>query len=206
VTSAAAVRPRQGSFPLPWISLLLTAIAVAAYLALGPAPEAWIFDREAIVQGQWWRLLTGHWVHSDPQHVVWDVTALLLFGSLFEARLGWRLPLALLLATAGVDAWLWWGLPDLQRYCGLSGILNGLLAAGLFRLWYDLRHPVVLLTAGAAVLKICVEIEAGHALFTATAWASVPSAHGAGLLTGLAAASILHAAASGPSKRRFRMA
>ena len=203
MTARSADYPRHGGFTLPWRALLLTAIATTAYLVLGPAPEGWVWDRTAIAGGEWWRLLTGHWVHTDSQHSLWDIAALLVFGLLFEARLGWRLPLVLLLATAGVDAWLWWGQPDLLRYCGLSGILNGLLAAGLVQMWRDLRHPAVLLTAAAAALKIFIEAQAGQALFTQTAWASTPLAHAAGFLTGMVWAMLLHTlTACSPYRRR----
>jgi rhomboid family GlyGly-CTERM serine protease len=175
----------HGGITLPWRSFLLGALAVAAYLVLGAAPEAWVFDRVAIAQGEWWRLVTGHWVHSDLAHAAWDIIALLLFGVLFEARLKWRLPLALLIATVGVDMWLWWGEPALDYYCGLSGILNGLLITGLLYLWRDLRHPLILLTAAGAALKIIVEINVGQAIFTHTAWPSVPTVHAVGFLSGL---------------------
>ena len=81
--------------------------------------------------------------------------------------------------------WLWWGEPALDYYCGLSGILNGLLITGLLYLWRDLQHPLILLTAAGAALKIIVEINVGQALFTQTAWPSVPTVHAAGFLSGL---------------------
>jgi rhomboid family GlyGly-CTERM serine protease len=176
---------RHGGSTLPWRCILLGAGAVAANLILGAAPEVWVFDRVAIAQGEWWRLATGHWVHSDLAHAGWDIAALLLLGALFEARLQWRLPLALLIGTIGVDAWLWWGDPTLHYYCGLSGILNSLLIVGLLQLWRDLRHPLVLFTGVGAVVKIIVEINAGQALLTQTAWPSVPTVHAAGFLCGL---------------------
>jgi rhomboid family GlyGly-CTERM serine protease len=164
---------------------LLSTGAVLAYLVLGAAAEAWVFDRVAIAQGEWWRLITGHWVHSDPAHAGWDITALLVLGMVFEVRLQWRLPLALLIGTVGVDAWLWWGVPALRYYCGLSGILNSLLIVGLLQLWGDLRHPLILLTAAGTVAKILVEINTGQAVLTQTAWPSVPTVHAAGFLCGL---------------------
>ena len=182
VTSQAGAR--HGS-TLPWRSILLGAGAVVAYLVLGAAPEAWVFDRVAIAQGEWWRLITGHWVHSDLVHAGWDIAALLLLGSLFEARLQWRLPLALVIGTAGVDVWLWWGDPTLSYYCGLSGILNSLLIVGLLQFWRDWRHPLILLTGVGAVAKILVEISVGQALLTQTSWPSVPTVHAAGFLCGL---------------------
>lgn len=180
----------RGSSVLPWRAIGLAIGAIALYLVLGAAPGGWVFDREAIAGGEWWRLLTGHWVHSDLQHAAWDIAALLLFGALFEARLQWRLPLVLLVASIGVDAWLWWGVPTLRYYCGLSGILNALLVYGLVQLWRESRHPVALLTGVGAALKIVVEIGAGQALLTATAWPSVPTAHAAGFLCGLVAAAV----------------
>jgi len=176
---------RHGGIALPWRSFLLGAVALAAYLVLGPAPEAWVYDRAAIAGGEWWRLFTGHWVHSDLAHAGWDISALLLLGGLFEARLKWRLPLALLAASMGVDAWLWWGDPWLNYYCGLSGILNGLLVLGLVFLWRDMRHPLVLFTAAGAALKIIVELHTGQALLTQTAWPSVPAVHAVGYVCGL---------------------
>ncbi|MEN8106445.1 MAG: rhombosortase [Pseudomonadota bacterium] len=175
----------HGGIMLPWRTLLLGTVALSAFLCLGAAPEAWVFDRAAISRGELWRLITGHWVHSDLAHAIWDITALLLLGALFEARLQWRLPLALLIGSVGVDAWLWWGDPALRYYCGLSGILNSLLIVGLMQLWRDLRHPLILLTGVGAAVKIIVEINAGQALLTQTAWPSVPTVHAAGFLCGL---------------------
>ena len=176
---------RHGSITLPWRCMLMGGVAVLAYLVLGAAPDALVFDRVAIAQGEWWRLLTGHWVHSDPAHVGWNITALLLLGALFERRLQWRLPLALLIGTVGVNAWLWWMDPALRYYCGLSGILNSLLIVGLLQLWRDCRDPLVLLTGVAAAAKILLEISLGQTLLTQTAWPGVPAVHAAGFLCGL---------------------
>lgn len=183
--SAIQTEGRHGGITLPWCSLLLAAGAVLAYLVLGAAPGAWVFDRVAIARGEWWRLLTGHWVHSDPAHAGWDIAALLLLGALFEARLKWRLPVALLVGTVGVDAWLWWCDPALRYYCGLSGILNSLLIVGLLQYWRERRHPLILLTGVGAAVKILVEIDSGQALLTHTAWPGVPVVHAAGFLCGL---------------------
>jgi len=144
----------------------------------------------AIGQGEWWRLLSAHWVHSDGAHAAWDIAALLLLGLLFEPRLQWRLPLVLLAGTVAVDTWLWWGVPGLSHYCGLSGILNSLLIFGLMQWWRDERHPLLLLVGGASALKIVLEVGSGQALLTSTAWPSVPTTHAAGFLCGVVLASV----------------
>lgn len=176
---------RCGNLWLPWRTLLLTAFALVSYLFLGSAPEAWVFDRTGIAQGEWWRLITGHWMHSDASHAFWNIGALMLLGTLLEKRLQGDLVFALVMGTVGVDLWLWWGGGTLVYYCGLSGILNTLLAVGLVRLWYDLRQPLVWLIGLGAVAKIVVEISAGQALLTQTAWPSVPEVHAAGFFSGL---------------------
>jgi rhomboid family GlyGly-CTERM serine protease len=190
----------HGGTTLPWRSFLLGAGGVAAYMIFGAAPESWVFDRVAIAQGEWWRLITGHWVHSDLAHAGWDIAALLLLGALFEARLQWRLPLALLVATVGIDVWLWWGDPALRYYCGLSGILNSLLVVGLLQLWRDLRHSLIMFTGVAAAVKIIVEINAGQALLIQTAWPSVPTVHAVGFLCGLVLAWGIHTSQKRSSK------
>ena len=176
---------RHGSGMLPWRTLLLTGLALGLYLGFGAAPEAWVFDRMAIEQGEWWRLITGHWVHSDLEHAAWDIGALLLLGLLFESRLKGELIGVLALGTLGIDFWLWHAAPSISYYCGLSGILNGLLALGLWRLWQETRQPLIWLTGLGAVAKILWETALGGALLTTTAWPSLPEVHGVGIVCGL---------------------
>ena len=53
----------------PWLSLTLAGLTAGLFAAFGPAPEAWVYDRAAIESGEWWRLISGHWVHSDGAHL-----------------------------------------------------------------------------------------------------------------------------------------
>jgi rhomboid family GlyGly-CTERM serine protease len=194
-------RMRHGGSLLPWRSCLLAAAALILFLALGPAPEAWVFDRAAISHGEWWRLITGHWVHSDGSHALWNIAALLCLGALFEARLRWRLFPVLLAGAAGVSAWLFWGEPALQVYCGLSGILNSVLIVGLMLMWRQQRQPLVLMTAVGAAVKIIVEVHLGQALLSDTAWPSVATAHAAGFLSGIILVNLLRTKKTGPKSR-----
>lgn len=177
--------PRHGRGTLPWRILALTLPPLLLYLLLGPAPEALVYQRDAIAGGEWWRLLTGHWVHSDLQHLLFDVTALALVSCLFEKRPWWQPLLLLLTTTCILDIWLWWQMPWLHSYCGLSGLLNALLAAGLLLQWRqrdDWRYPLVGLLA---LIKLVTEMQLGDALFTNTAWGAVPEAHAIGMLAGV---------------------
>jgi rhomboid family GlyGly-CTERM serine protease len=171
---------------LPRRSLLLAGLAAGFYLAAGPAPEFWVYARQGLAEGQLWRLLSGHLVHSDPAHLGWDLGALVLLGWAFEPLLRERFWSLLGVAALVIDAGLWFGLPGLARYCGLSGLLNALLAAGLWRLWRQHgRHPLVPAIALLSLLKPLWELSAGQALFTSTLWPSLPEAHLLGLAAGL---------------------
>lgn len=169
---------------LPWLTLSLAGLAIGLYAVAGPAADAAVYDRAAVADGEWWRLLSGHWVHGDTGHLAWNLTALLLLGSIVESSRRWLLPLGLLAGSIGVDLWLWTGLPGIVRYCGLSGALNTLLILALWTTWKRSGHWLVWAIGLGSLLKILVEMADGRALLTQTAWPSVPSAHLAGWLVG----------------------
>ncbi len=177
--------PRQGSFALPWRTLFLSLLATIAYFLLGPAPEAWVVSREAFNQGQWWTLISGHWLHSDNQHALWNISALLILGSLFEQQLKHRVFTELILASLLLSLWMGAYLPELQAYCGLSGILNTLLVTGTMTLWQQYRSPALLMILLLALLKNMIELFSQQAIFTHTLWPSVPEAHLVGMAIGL---------------------
>ena len=164
---------------------MLSGLMVALFVAFGPAPEAWVYDRAAIDQGEWWRLLSGHWVHSDSGHLIWNLGALLGLGWIVEARNRVALFAGLLAGTFAVDLMLWLVLSGLTHYCGMSGALNTLLLFAFAALWRHATAPVIAVTGMLSLAKIGIEISAGQALLTGTAWASVPQAHLAGWLIGL---------------------
>ena len=177
---------------LPWLTLFLGLGVGALFLISGPAPEAWLYDRAAIANGELWRLVTGHLVHSDAAHLAWNLGAFVILGALAETRLGLRpLPLLGLLlgAATAIDLWLWWLEPGMLRYCGLSGLLNGLLAAAAIGLWRRTGSPVFLLLLIGDLAKIGLEAGLGGALLPTSglAWGAVPGAHLAGLAAGMAA-------------------
>lgn len=168
----------------PWLTLALAGSMAALFAALGPAPAGLVYNRSAIADGQWWRLLTAHLVHSDIEHLIWNLAGLLVLGSLLE-RANWKAcSTALLAGMAAVDMALIQQLPHIDLYCGLSGALNALLIPLLTYLWKTTRSPLVPAVAAASLIKILVELSLGHAVLTHTAWASVPAAHLAGWIAG----------------------
>jgi len=117
-----------GRWALP---LALAAPAAAAALG-GEAARALLrYQRDAVLAGEWWRLLTAHLAHLGPSHLLLNLAGLALVWLLVGGALG---PAAwgavLLLSALAVSGGLLLLDPGLAWYVGLSGVLHGLLAAG----------------------------------------------------------------------------
>jgi len=175
----------QGDTQLPWLAIIITAIPVFVYLVLGPAPEWLIFDRKAVLQGEVWRLVTGHWVHSDAEHALWDIAALGILSVILDKQSRVLLIISLTLGTFGVDIWIWYINESLDYYCGLSGILNTVFISVIFSLWEKTENSILWIIFTGAVAKVLLEIITSQAVFTQTAWPSVPEVHAVGLLIGI---------------------
>jgi len=94
-----------------------------------------------ITQGQLWRLVTGHFVHTNSWHYLLNITGLALTWFLFAEHLRhMRVLGAVIVNTVGLSLVLWWfdGLADIAWYAGLSGTLHGLFA---FALVLELQRP-----------------------------------------------------------------
>ncbi len=138
-----------------------------------------------ISQGEIWRLLTAHLVHLDSEHLILNLAALLVLGSLLEyLQSDWLAP-ALIIGVLVVTTGLWFNMPSLLYYCGFSGVLNTLLVVVLWSVWCRSQDPLVLILGVVNILKIFVELVIGKALFSSILWPPVPEAHFLGVLGGL---------------------
>jgi rhomboid family GlyGly-CTERM serine protease len=89
------------------------------------------YDRDAILAGQLWRLLTGHLVHLGGSHLVMNLVGLALIWMLFGRLMSTAAWLATLLSSAlTVSLGLLVFNPELMWYVGLSGVLHGMFLAG----------------------------------------------------------------------------
>ena len=91
------------------------------------------YDRDAIANGAAWRLISGHFVHLSWGHFFLNMAGLGLVWLLVGRALGtgqWLLGTVIL--VIGIDVGFWWLDPNLGWYVGLSGLLHGVLVAGLY--------------------------------------------------------------------------
>lgn len=117
---------------LPWWPPLLLGTLWGTLQALG-GPALWGYERQAIGDGQVWRLLTGQLVHLNATHLTLNLLGLAGVMAVWGRALAQ--PCALLVTYLGsacaVGLGLWWLEPKLAWYAGASGALHGLFMAGI---------------------------------------------------------------------------
>ena len=114
------------------VALLCVCALLAVPELMGePARRLLSFDRGAIGAGQWWRLLSAHFVHVDLEHAVLNSLGLVLMWALFARDYSpWRWAAIYCGSAIAVSIGLWYANPELQWYVGASGALHGVMAAG----------------------------------------------------------------------------
>ncbi len=178
----------QGGVRLPWFTAVLSTVMLAFYVVFGPQPDLLMYDRAGITAGERWRLVTGHLVHGDPGHLAANVLALVILGGVLESfqRLGIKtLLLLVMFGLIVIDAVLWLKLPELDRYCGFSGILNTLFVAAVYQQWRDTGDWVYPALAVGGLGKIAIESGSAGAVLPLSSLPSVTEAHFAGFVAGL---------------------
>jgi len=168
-----------------WRSFAVALTALALYLVLGPVPEALILDRSISLLAEPWRLVTAHLTHSDRGHLFWDCAGLLLVSWLYEPLFGQRVWLVLLAGSLAIDSAILTLAPEVLRYCGLSGLVNSIVGAGLVLAWMERRDPLLVGFGLLIAAKVVIENLTATPLFTDISWPPLHLAHLIGLLTGI---------------------
>jgi len=90
------------------------------------------YDRVWIGQGESWRFLSGHLTHLGTSHLALNGAGLLLVwflvGNAYAVR-NWVIIIGVTLIVMNLG--FWFLMPELYWYVGMSGLLHGLLVAGM---------------------------------------------------------------------------
>lgn len=114
----------------------LALIALVLLLGLGgeTVRSALRYDSVAIGNGQWWRLLSANFVHLGWWHLFLNELGLLVLVLLCPERLSWAVwARRALLLGLGMCLGLYFFVPEIRWYVGMSGLLHGLFVLGLGR-------------------------------------------------------------------------
>ena len=114
---------------IPGVIILMSVLIALA----GDLGREWLrYDRVWILQGEAWRLATGHVAHLSWSHLALNSAGLLLvwflIGTSYQLK-SWVVIIISSLVT--IDLLFWLLNPGLHWYVGMSGLLHGLLAAGI---------------------------------------------------------------------------
>jgi rhomboid family GlyGly-CTERM serine protease len=154
--NAALAAPTAGGrassrLVLAAIPVLFVLAALAVYLGPGAA-AALVYDRQAILGGESWRLITGHWVHFSASHLGVDAALLGLAGLALAARGDRHFALLCVVSALVISAVILAFLPDMAFCGGLSGVV---LASLVYLALNMLRAPPTHRVAGALMLLLC---------------------------------------------------
>lgn len=172
------------------IGVLTSAVVLSAFSGSG-ARLVLRYERNAILNGQAWRLLTGHLVHGNAWHLTLNVAGMGLVALLFGRDYSpWQWLGILLASIAAIDIGFVFYEPQLEWYVGLSGVLHGAIAAGLMAWWHYENRVLTLSVALLLIFKLIWEQHRGALPFSGD-MPVIVDAHLFGACGGLAGAALI---------------
>ncbi len=175
----------------PFLTAVIVAAALGVHL-LPTLPPLLVFDRAAIAGGEWWRLVTGHWVHFTAAHLAYNLVVIAVAGAIVERRGYGNLTTLVLLAALLVGALLYLGEPEMRGYGGLSGIATAVVMSLALHGLGD-RPPwryLSLIVLAALTAKLALEFALGRSILpgnSSTPFRTVPLSHAAGAIAAVLA-------------------
>ncbi len=145
-----------------WMGLGIIAVASLLLELLGDGGRvALAYDRDALEAGEFWRLLTGHFVHLSLTHALLNLAGLGLVVWIVGHAFSWSQWLFVtFVSIVMIDVGFWFLNPELAWYVGISGFLNGILAAGLV-IGVAGREPGSIMLAVVVLAKLTWEQTVG---------------------------------------------
>ena len=172
-------------------------------LFVGQSTAALAFQVDAVVGGEWWRVLTHPFVHVSWYHLLLDGAAFLILYANLLAEQRWRRLTYVGASAAGSLLVALCASPLIAAHglCGLSGAAHGLMAVSALEMLALSRTSratrVVALASFIGVAAKCIyEAATGHALFTALhlnlLGTPIVACHAGGVLGGILAMLLCH--------------
>ncbi|MHC4560373.1 MAG: rhombosortase [Planctomycetota bacterium] len=109
---------------VPIVTLLVLFASVLSFVS-SQISSVFIFDRNAAVNGEVWRLLTAHFVHFTPVHLAYNLLIFGVVGSIVEKKSSRRFGLLCVLMAFFISTSLFILRPAMGYYGGLSGMACG---------------------------------------------------------------------------------
>jgi membrane associated rhomboid family serine protease len=179
--------------------LILINVAVYAFMALHGGPSennpyylAGVLYGPYVLQGQWYRIVTGGFMHASIPHIALNMFALYQLGSFVESILGgWRMLIVYAISLAGGGLAVVYFSTE-EPTVGASGAIFGLFGA-LFAIGVRMGKP------GRDLIARTVPVLALNLVFTFAVPSISKAGHLGGLFSGFLAGLAFYAMRGRPS-------
>lgn len=111
--------------------LSIVLVAIVVFMFDDSLSKTFIFDRSALMNGEWWRIFTGHLFHTNHYHLLLNLGATLLLWSLhgqYYRASNYSFVLFICAITTSIGVYYF--SKDINYYVGLSGVLHGIFVWG----------------------------------------------------------------------------
>ncbi|WP_339720382.1 rhombosortase [uncultured Paraglaciecola sp.] len=130
--------PIQSKYSLA--PLFIALISIILFLT-EPMSSNWLaYDRQQLIDLQWWRLISGHFLHTNGIHLLLNLAGLTLLWALhghYYPTLQYLFLFFML--CVGTSGGLYLFAPQMYWYVGLSGVLHGLFLIGAY---FDIQNKL----------------------------------------------------------------
>lgn len=143
--------------------------------------------------GEWWRLLSGHFVHLGWMHLGMNLAGLWILAFVFERveepLIGF---ISIIILALGISLGLMIFSSNIGWYVGFSGVLHGLIVLGALASFHNEPRTATLLLVGVSTKLLWEQFFAdAHAMESTIGGMVVYDAHLYGAITGALIATIL---------------
>ena len=171
------------------LTLMVMLITIIIYYLPGGF-DLFVLDRMLVQQGEWWRLVSGHFTHYSFEHFFLNLLLFVPVSFVIERQKKFEYYLLIPILIIALDSYQWIFMKEMIRYAGLSGILTG-IAGYLFLVeinktvavkiqWYILLFLLVLKILYEFYSHESVFIEGQQQVFSV-----VPEVHAMSLVTAI---------------------
>lgn len=132
LTNSLTISPNneeKSTFFISAIILIITSIILYTFQSLSlPLLE---FNRSAITNGEFWRLLTGNIMHTNHWHLIFNLAGLVMLTYLFKHLMtNIHFVVFSIINAILVSILIYYFTLTIEYYVGLSGYLHGLFVYG----------------------------------------------------------------------------
>jgi rhomboid family GlyGly-CTERM serine protease len=118
--------------------LIVFTFAFSVFIFDAQISDLLIYNRSLITAGEYWRIISGHFFHSNANHFLLNVAAVALLWALHGQYYSYKNYLLVFLTSAIIcSLGIYWFSVNIELYVGLSGVLHGFFVWGALM---DIKH------------------------------------------------------------------